>query len=74
MIESDRIILKKTFIMLDYARKLDELSIEGLTSTGRHNNDFDDAMYNKFSELKSKLSFNYRRRDEIPLRYLASKL
>ena len=69
MIESDRIILKKTFIMLDYARKHSKLSTEDSDE-----DEFVNAMYNKFSELKSKLSFNYRRRDEIPLRYLASKL
>ena len=69
MIESDGIILKKVFIMLDYARKHNELSTEDL-----NRDEFVNAMYDKFSELKSKLSFNYRRRDEIPLRYLASKL
>ena len=69
MIESDRIILKKTFIMLDYARKHNEMSTEDLDR-----DEFVNAMYDKFSELKSKLSFKYRRRDEIPLRYLASKL
>ena len=69
MIKSDGIILKKVFIMLDYARKHNELSTEDL-----NRDEFVNAMYDKFSELKSKLSFNYRRRDEIPLRYLASKL
>ena len=68
MIKSDGIILKKVFIMLDYARKHNELSTEDL-----NRDEFVNAMYDKFSELKSKLSFNYRRRDEIPLRYLASK-
>ena len=72
--KNDRIILKKAFIMLDYARKLDGLSTEGLTSTGRHKDEFVNSMYDKFSKLKSKLSFSYRRRDEIPLRYLASKV
>ena len=69
MIESDRIILKKVFIMLDYARKHNEMSTEDLDR-----DEFVNSMYDKFSKLKSKLSFNYRRRDEIPLRYLASKL
>jgi|TARA_R100001530_G_scaffold47761_1_gene35894 hypothetical protein len=66
MIESDIIILKKIFILKDYVRKIFNES-----------DDYDryvDEMSNKVCELKSKLSFNYRRRDEIPLRYLASKL
>jgi len=66
MIESDIIILKKIFILKDYVRKI-----------FNENDDYDryvDEMSNKVCELKSKLSFNYRRRDEIPLRYLASKL
>ena len=70
MIESDRIILKKTFIMLDYARKHSKL----LSTEDLNRDEFVNAMYDKFRNLTNKLSFKYRRRDEIPLRYLASKL
>ena len=66
MIESDRIILKKLFIMWDYVRKLCEQYDV--------NDEFVVEMDKKIGYFKSKLSFRYRRRDEIPLRYLASKL
>jgi len=69
MIESDRVILKKLFILLDYGRKLLNKNLEV-----KNDEEFVDAIYDKIGILKTKLSFNYRRRDEIPLRYLASKL
>lgn len=69
MIESDMIILKKLFILLDYGRKLLNENLEV-----KEDEEFVDAIYDKIGILKTKLSFKYRRRDEIPLRYLASKL
>ena len=68
MIENDRIILKKLFILLDYGRKLLNENLEV-----KEDEEFVDAIYDKIGILKTKLSFKYRRRDEIPLRYLASK-
>jgi hypothetical protein len=66
MIENDRIILKKIFILKDYVRKI-------FYSKGYRDDEFVAKMSGKVCELKTKLSFKYRRRDEIPLRYLASK-
>ena len=63
------IILKKLFILLDYGRKLLNENLEV-----KEDEEFVDAIYDKIGILKTKLSFKYRRRDEIPLRYLASKL
>tara|TARA_R100000458_G_C8025696_1_gene83459 strand:- start:192 stop:392 length:201 start_codon:yes stop_codon:yes gene_type:complete len=66
MIESDMIILKRLFILMDYVKKIYDKS-DGFDSHVC-------VMSDKVCELKEKLSFKYRRRDEIPLRYLASKL
>ena len=66
MIESDMIILKRLFILMDYAKKIHDKS-DGFDA-------YVCVMCDKVCELKEKLSFKYRRRDEIPLRYLASKL
>tara|TARA_R100000008_G_C3470351_1_gene108658 strand:+ start:318 stop:554 length:237 start_codon:yes stop_codon:yes gene_type:complete len=78
MIESDMIILKKLFILKDYVRKIfNEWDYDighGKSHFDPDNTYYIDAMSNKVCELKEKLSFKYRRRDEIALRYLVSKL
>ena len=65
--KNDRIILKKIFILKDYVRKI-------FYSKGYRDDEFVAKMSGKVCELKSKLSFRFRRNDEIPLRYLASKI
>ena len=64
--KNDRIILKKIFILKDYVRKI-------FNDEKYRDDEFVAKMSGKVCELKTKLSFKYRRRDEIPLRYLASK-
>ena len=68
MIKKDIPILRKLFILLDYGRKLLNENLEV-----KEDEKFIDAMYDKIGILKTKLSFKYKRRDEIALRYLASK-
>ena len=62
MNNKDKTILKKLFILLDYCRKIHK-SVD--------DDEFINAMYNKVSSLKSKLSFRYRNKDEKALRYIA---
>ena len=64
MNENDKLILRKLFILLDYCRKIHKLLDD---------EEFIYNMYNKVSALKIKLSFKYRKKDEVALRYLASK-
>ena len=62
MNNKDKTILKKLFILLDYCRKIHK-SVD--------DDEFINAMYNKVSSLKAKLSFRYRNKDEKALRYIA---
>ena len=64
MNENDKLILRKLFILLDYALK---------TLYPNDDEEFSDAMFDKVQKLKTKLSFKYRKKDEVALRYLASK-
>ena len=74
MNENDKLILRKLFILLDYARKLCRLIVTGKRLEGFNgDHEFASAMFDKVQELKIKLSFKYKNKDEVALRYLASK-
>lgn len=65
MTDKDKVILKKLFILLDYCRKIHNVLDD---------DDFINVMNDKVSNLKSKLSFRYRRKNEVALRYLVQKI
>ena len=74
MNEKDKLILKKLFILLDYARKLCRLIANGKRLEGFNgDHEFASTMFDKVQELKIKLSFKYKNKDEVALRYIASK-